>query len=115
MRKRRLYRPERLLPNLCRHSASANQHVLPTGVQTLMPGDSRGAMDLCPRGNDCGEMETMRAVVQRVSRASVRVDGETIAAIGIGLLVLLGLAHEDTESDADYLADKIAGLRIFED
>lgn len=57
----------------------------------------------------------MRAVVQRVSRASVRVDGETVGEIGAGLLVLLGVAQDDTEADADYLADKIAGLRIFED
>lgn len=60
-------------------------------------------------------METMRAVVQRVSRASVQVDGETIGAISVGLLVLLGVALQDSESDADYLADKIVGLRIFED
>lgn len=64
---------------------------------------------------DCGEMETMRAVVQRVTRASVQVEGETIGAIEHGLLVLLGVDQEDTESDADYLADKIVGLRIFED
>ena len=57
----------------------------------------------------------MRAVVQRVSRASVKVGGEITGEIGRGLLVLLGVAREDTEADADYLAEKIAGLRIFED
>ena len=57
----------------------------------------------------------MRAVVQRVSRASVKVNGEFTGKIAEGLLVLLGVAHDDTESDADYLAAKIAGLRIFED
>jgi D-tyrosyl-tRNA(Tyr) deacylase len=57
----------------------------------------------------------MRAVVQRVSRVSVKVGGEVVGRIGLGLLVLLGVAQDDSESDADYLADKIAGLRIFED
>ena len=57
----------------------------------------------------------MRAVVQRVTRASVTVEQEITGEIGQGLLVLLGVAEDDTESDADYLADKIAGLRIFED
>jgi D-tyrosyl-tRNA(Tyr) deacylase len=57
----------------------------------------------------------MRAVVQRVSRASVKVDNEITGEIGNGLLVLLGVAQEDTEADADYLAEKISGLRIFED
>lgn len=57
----------------------------------------------------------MRAVVQRVSRAQVTVNGEVTGRIASGLLVLLGVAPTDTESDADYLADKIAGLRIFED
>ena len=57
----------------------------------------------------------MRAVVQRVSRASVKVEGETVGEIGAGLLVLLGVAQGDSEADAGYLADKIAGLRIFED
>jgi D-tyrosyl-tRNA(Tyr) deacylase len=57
----------------------------------------------------------MRAVVQRVSRASVKVDGETTGEIGAGLLVLLGVEQEDSEADADYLGDKVAGLRIFED
>jgi len=57
----------------------------------------------------------MRAVVQRVSRASVKVNGELTGEIGHGLLVLLGVAQDDSETDADYLAEKIAGLRIFED
>ena len=57
----------------------------------------------------------MRAVVQRVSRAQVAISGDITAKIGRGLLVFLGVASTDTESDADYLAAKIAGLRIFED
>src|SRR5208337_3474837 len=57
----------------------------------------------------------MRAVIQRVSRAAVKVDGELTGEIGKGLLVLLGVAQDDNEADADYLAGKIAGLRIFED
>lgn len=57
----------------------------------------------------------MRAVVQRVSRAKVTVNGEIVGEIGPGLLVLLGVSQSDTEQAADYLADKIAGLRVFED
>lgn len=57
----------------------------------------------------------MRAVVQRVSCASVKVSGEVTGQIALGLLVLLGVAQDDSERDADYLAEKIAGLRIFED
>lgn len=57
----------------------------------------------------------MRAVVQRVSRAQVTVNGEVVGKIDRGALVLLGVSREDTEKDADYLAEKIAGLRIFED
>jgi len=57
----------------------------------------------------------MRAVIQRVSRAQVMVDQEIVSTIGRGLLVLLGVAHADSEVDADYLAAKIAGLRIFDD
>src|SRR2546429_7696985 len=57
----------------------------------------------------------MRAVVQRVSRAHVSVNGEIAGKIGRGLVVLLGVATTDNEADAEYLADKIAGLRIFED
>jgi len=57
----------------------------------------------------------MRAVVQRVSRAKVTVNNSTSGEIGLGLLVLLGVGHEDSEADATYLAEKIAGLRIFDD
>ena len=57
----------------------------------------------------------MRAVVQRVSRAAVRVEGEEVAAIGPGLLVLLGVGHDDDAAVADRMADKLRALRIFED
>lgn len=57
----------------------------------------------------------MRAVVQRVSRAKVTINDFTSAEIGLGLLVLLGVGGEDSEADVDYLAQKIAGLRIFAD
>lgn len=57
----------------------------------------------------------MRAVVQRVSRAKVTVNKQISGEIGLGLLVLLGVGQEDTEADATYLSEKIAGLRIFED
>jgi D-aminoacyl-tRNA deacylase len=57
----------------------------------------------------------VRALVQRVSRASVDADGRTVAEIGPGLLVLLGITHDDTAADADRLADKVRALRIFPD
>jgi D-tyrosyl-tRNA(Tyr) deacylase len=57
----------------------------------------------------------MRAVVQRVSRAKVTVNGWTAGEIGQGLLVLLGVGQTDTEADAAYLSEKVVGLRIFED
>lgn len=57
----------------------------------------------------------MRAVIQRVSRARVTVANEVTGKIDRGLLVLLGVSREDTEKDADYLAEKVSGLRIFED
>jgi len=57
----------------------------------------------------------MRALIQRVSRASVTVDGEVAGAIGPGLLVLLGITHDDDAAIADRLADKVRALRIFED
>ena len=61
------------------------------------------------------QRSTMRAVVQRVSRAQVSVNGEITGEIGLGLLVLLGVGRDDSEADATYLAEKIAGLRVFED
>jgi D-tyrosyl-tRNA(Tyr) deacylase len=57
----------------------------------------------------------MRAVVQRVTRAQVNVGDELVGKIGPGLLVLLGVSKTDTQADAEYLAPKIVGLRIFED
>jgi D-tyrosyl-tRNA(Tyr) deacylase len=57
----------------------------------------------------------VRALVQRVSRAAVRVDGTEVASIGPGLLVLLGVTHEDTEAAADRLAAKVRALRVFAD
>ena len=57
----------------------------------------------------------MRAVVQRVTRAKVTVDGEIVGEIGNGLVVLLGIARDDTKLDAAYLAEKIVALRIFDD
>src|SRR5579875_423049 len=57
----------------------------------------------------------MRALVQRVSRASVAVDGAEVAAIGAGLLVLLGITHSDGPAEAEWIAAKIRGLRVFPD
>jgi len=57
----------------------------------------------------------MRAVVQRVTRANVTIDGEIVGEIENGLVVLLGIARDDTREDADYLVPKIAALRIFDD
>lgn len=57
----------------------------------------------------------MRAVLQRVTRASVRVEGETVGSIPQGLLVLLGVARDDAEDDARYMVEKVVNLRVFED
>ena len=57
----------------------------------------------------------MRAVLQRVTRAQVRVEGETVGEIGGGLVVLLGVARDDSEVDARYLVEKTANLRVFDD
>lgn len=57
----------------------------------------------------------MRAVVQRVSQASVTVEGKVVSTIGPGLLVLLGVGRDDARADLEYLAEKVVGLRVFED
>src|ERR1044071_8167691 len=57
----------------------------------------------------------MRAVLQRVTRAAVRVESETVGEIGRGLVVLLGVARDDTDADARYMVEKVLNLRIFED
>ncbi len=57
----------------------------------------------------------MRAVVQRVAHARVVIDGETVGEVGPGLLVLLGVSHDDTADVASWLADKVVGLRVFND
>lgn len=57
----------------------------------------------------------MRAVIQRVSRAKVSVEGEIVGEIGKGILILLGVSREDSEKEADYILEKTMNLRIFED
>ena len=57
----------------------------------------------------------MRIVLQRVTRAAVEVDGAVVAEVGLGYLLLVGVGHDDTEAEAEALANKIAGLRIFRD
>ncbi len=61
------------------------------------------------------ENTTMRVLIQRVTRASVTIEGERVAEIGKGLLVFVGVATADTEEDVDYLVKKTSGLRIFDD
>lgn len=57
----------------------------------------------------------MRAIVQRVTRAEVRIDGRVVGRIGLGFVVLLGVARDDSEQDAAFIADRIIGLRVFAD
>ena len=57
----------------------------------------------------------MRIIVQRCSRAEVRIDGETVGQIGTGFLLLVGVTHDDTKQEAEYLAKKVANMRIFND
>jgi D-aminoacyl-tRNA deacylase len=94
------------------YSPSVGERV---GRQELVPQVRVRALDANLGGVPLCYNPFMRAIVQRVKRASVKVEGELTGEIGHGLLVLLGVAQEDTEADADYLAEKIAGLRIFED
>ncbi len=68
-----------------------------------------------PARNSAAYLNLMRAVIQRVSRAKVSVDGKTVGEIGKGILLLLGVASDDSEKEADYLLEKILNLRIFED
>lgn len=66
--------------------------------------------------NECiQEGNKLRSVVQRVTRASVRVEGETVGKIGAGLLILFGVGENDAPSDLEWMVEKIVGLRIFED
>ena len=55
----------------------------------------------------------MKIVLQRCSRAEVRIDGETVGRIGTGFVVLVGITHSDMREDADFLAKKVAGMRVF--
>ncbi|MBO2524279.1 MAG: D-tyrosyl-tRNA(Tyr) deacylase [Bacteroidetes bacterium] len=57
----------------------------------------------------------MKIVLQRCSRAEVRINGETVGRIGTGFVVLVGITHNDTREDAEFLAKKVAGMRVFED
>lgn len=66
-------------------------------------------------GKGGGEGSAMRVVIQRVTEASVTVGNKDIASIGKGIVILLGVAREDSAADANFLSDKITGLRIFED
>lgn len=72
-------------------------------------------LTICQRSNPCRNLERMRAVIQRVQRASVTIENETVGAIGPGLLILLGVEDADDETDVQWLAQKIASMRIFED
>ncbi len=71
--------------------------------------------DCCVEVSKAAKLTRMRAVVQRVTRAQVSVDNEIVGKIASGLVILLGISKTDAKSDADYLAAKILGLRIFED
>lgn len=57
----------------------------------------------------------MRVILQRTQRAEVRIDGETVGKIGKGFMLLVGVTHSDTKADADWIAKKVAGMRVFED
>src|SRR5690349_13250982 len=78
----------------------------------LRAGAKSPGLENEPRQNEDG---TVRAIVQRVSRARVAVGGLCVGEIQAGIVVLLGISKTDTREAADYLAEKIAGLRIFED
>ncbi len=87
----------------------------PAGCHRAWPFSPERGREGCRAGGDVPWKLAMRAVVQRVSRAEVRVEGKAVGAVGRGLVVLVGVAAGDVEADARFLADKVAQLRIFED
>lgn len=80
----------------------------------LWPTPSRGNISLAPV-RDFAMVEPVKGLLQRVSRAVVSVEGRVVGAIDAGLCVLVGVGHDDDETDAQLLADRLVGLRIFED
>ena len=92
-------------------------------IGSLLIGSWRDILDKTVGGNPLGlknqyivhQGAKMRVVIQRVSEASVSVGGEIVGQIGRGLVVLVGVTHGDTQEQAEWLASKIAGLRIFKD
>ncbi len=93
----------------------AYQAALRSGPRILLKSSSKALGSKAPAADEkCGELQ-MRTVLQRVTRACVKAEGEVVGHIGCGLLVLLGVHREDTNQDADYLIGKIASLRIFDD
>ena len=95
---------------------SKGREVMTGGILvTDSTGGKQATKDGLPSAAALGYEQLVRAVVQRVGRAEVRVAAEVVGQIGAGLLVLVGAGQEDDEHDADYLAEKIVTLRIFAD
>jgi D-aminoacyl-tRNA deacylase len=80
-----------------------------------MPSESLFQTRDWANNRQAASREAMRVVIQRVSEASVHVNGECTGRIGLGLIALLGIATDDSQRDADYLSEKIIGLRLFPD
>jgi D-tyrosyl-tRNA(Tyr) deacylase len=96
---------------LCGSSVLICVYLRSAGVERLACAGGRAVLTQ-PAG---GTFPPMRAVIQRVSRASVTVDAQVTGAIGPGLLVYVGVAREDTSADVDYIVEKVLALRIFND
>ena len=109
--------PTRSVPAAPWRSASRSDRCAAglAGRDAARGGDRRGGGTAGARAGGRRPARGLRALVQRVSRAAVRVGGDEIAAIGPGLLVLLGVTHDDDEEVADRMAAKLSALRIFED